>query len=106
MLIPFAPPRRAKNGACAPASHPLCNTSTEWEDGTYLVGVMDGNVVGAVPIVNEIFVVDLTDVKEVLTMVRDRMPAEVREAVKRELLNEAAVALVSTEQFSATEVSA
>jgi len=106
MLILFDNSRRAKQGTCKPTAHPLAKSSTDWKDGTYLVGVLDGNVVGAVAVVNEMFVVDLTDTKEVLAMVRDRMPAGVREALKRELLTEFEVPEISPELFTGTEASA
>jgi hypothetical protein len=57
-----------------------------WEDGSYVVGVLGGSMVGATALGNGMRLLDPTDVVEVMTMLSEYLPFEVRAAVREELL--------------------
>jgi hypothetical protein len=85
MILPFKAVPRAKVRVSAPADKPT-NQLCGWANGTYVVGVLDGAVVGATPLGNGMRLLDPTDVVEVMTMLSEYLPVEVRATVREELL--------------------
>jgi hypothetical protein len=88
MLIPFDGCKSRSRRNTAPVSNPDLDCSVDWRDGSYLVGVLDGTLVGVTPLSSGLCLVDPTDAADVLTMLREYLPASVRAAVRSELIAE------------------
>src|SRR5271165_2255526 len=88
MLIPFDRAKKTSRQVVTPVASPAMDCAVEWRDGSYLVGILDGNLVGVSPLENGLCLVDPRDAAEVLTMLREYLPAEVRAAVREELNRE------------------
>ena len=85
MILPFKAVQKVTARASAPVAEPASHLSG-WKDGKYVVGVLDGVVVGASPLGDGMRLLDPTDVVEVMTMLSEYLPVEVRETVRQELL--------------------
>jgi len=85
MIIPFEKTHRAPRGSKT-AARRGANAFRGWEDGSYVVGILDGVVVGATPLANGLRLIDPADLSEVLAMLAERLPAEFRDAMREELL--------------------
>lgn len=85
MILPFKTAHRVTAIVSAPKEK-LTNEWAGWEDGSYVVGILDGVVVGATPLGAGMMLYDSTHVVEVMTMLSAYLPVEVRATVREELL--------------------
>lgn len=86
MVIPFKlarKPMRRQN--CAAATSKGLG-KLELKDGSYLVGILDGNVIGASALSKRLCILDPTDAAEVLVLVKDLVAEDIRALIREELL--------------------
>jgi hypothetical protein len=88
MLIPFRTTRRVAGGKSSPPSRRADDSLQHWHDGSYVVGILDGIVVGATALSKGLCIVDLSNAAEVVNMLREYLPPDVRALVREELLKE------------------
>jgi len=86
MLIPFNTERQVAGRVSSQSSFRASDHLKEWSDGSYVIGILNGTVVGATALSKGLRIVDFTDAEEVVTMLRDYLPADVRALVREQLL--------------------